>query len=336
MKLTFCCALILSFLSVPAFAGVNVSSPGNGAQVSSSFNLSAYASSCSNQPVAAMGYSLDNSSDTTIVWGTSVNSTVSAGSGGHTLHVKAWGNQGAACDTDVSINVTNGSSSSVVPPNAVSVSNIENLGGWWANSDGSTGGWANGSMNLVGSPSQTGHARQFVTNFGNHGAERYSTAFGDDNTSTNFFYDTWIYLTGSSSQIGNLEMDMNQTMENGQTAIFGFQCDGYTNTWDFTENAGNPWNPNDQWVHSGAYCNPRGWSTYTWHHVQVWYSRDGSGNVTYHSVWLDGLQEPINATVNSAFALGWAPVLLTNFQVDGLGGGGQVTAYLDNLTVYRW
>lgn len=70
--------------------------------------------------------------------------------------------------------------------------------------------------------------------------------------------------------------------------------------------------------------------------MQVYYSRDDSGNVTYHSVWLDGLQESINATVNSSFALGWGPALLTNFQVDGLGSKGSPVVYLDNLTVYRW
>jgi hypothetical protein len=131
-------------------------------------------------------------------------------------------------------------------------------------------------------------------------------------------------------------MDMNQTMENGQTVIFGFQCDGYTNTWDYTKNAGSPTNPSDVWVHSSAYCNPRSWSQNTWHHVQVYYSRDGSGNITYHSVWLDGAQSSINATVNSAFALGWGAVLLTNFQVDGLGPSGSPAVYLDNLTVSRW
>jgi hypothetical protein len=70
--------------------------------------------------------------------------------------------------------------------------------------------------------------------------------------------------------------------------------------------------------------------------VQVYYSRDNSGNITYHSVWLDGNQQNINATVNSAFALGWQPSLLTNLQIDGLGNGGSATVYLDNLTVYRW
>jgi hypothetical protein len=45
----------------------------------------------------------------------------------------------------------------------------------------------------------------------------------------------------------------------------------------------------------------------------------------------------INATVPSAFALGWAPTILTNFQVDGeTAAAGSSTVYLDQLTVYRW
>jgi hypothetical protein len=70
--------------------------------------------------------------------------------------------------------------------------------------------------------------------------------------------------------------------------------------------------------------------------VQISYSRDGQGYVTYHSVWLDGVQENIEAKVPSAFALGWGPALLTNFQVDGLGGYGSATVYMDNLNIYRW
>jgi hypothetical protein len=66
------------------------------------------------------------------------------------------------------------------------------------------------------------------------------------------------------------------------------------------------------------------------------YSRDDAGNVTYDSVWLDGAQQSMNVTVPCAFALGWGSVLLTNFQVDGLGASGSATVYLDNLAVYRW
>jgi hypothetical protein len=337
MKKDLTYALLFALTAVtPTFATVTVGSPGNGASVSSPFTLSANASTCSSQTVSAMGYSFDNSTDTTIVNSTSIYAQVSSGSGTHTLHVKAWGNQGASCVTDVAITVVP-AASSLVPSYASSVSSIESLSNWIAAYDNASGtGTASGTMSIVSSPSQNGHAREFLTKFTNSGGERYSVVFGDDETAMNFFFDGWIYLNSASSQIGNIELDMNQTMANGQTVIFGFQCDGYTGTWDFTKNAGSPTAPSDQWVHSGAYCNPRSWSQNVWHHVQVYYSRDNSGNVTYHSVWLDGSQQSINGTVNSAFALGWGPVLLTNFQVDGLGGGGSPIVYLDNLTVTRW
>jgi hypothetical protein len=138
------------------------------------------------------------------------------------------------------------------------------------------------------------------------------------------------------SNVANLEMDMNQVMANGQTVIYGFQCDGYSKTWDYTTNTGTPENPVDNWLKSDQACDLHQWSLETWHHVQVAYSRDDAGNVTYQSVWLDGAEQDINATVPSAFALGWGPALLTNLQVDGLGTDGSSTVYLDQLTVYRW
>lgn len=324
-------------LASHAFAGVTVSSPANGSQVTSPFTLSANAPTCSSQNVAAMGYSLDGSTETTIVKNTSVQANVGSGTGWHTLHVKAWGQQGAVCVTDVSVNITSALSGPSIPSNAASVSSIQALNNWTSIKDSATGaGWASGWTGIVGSPSQGGPTRQFSTSFGNYGGVRYSSSFADDTEAHNFVYDGFVYLNSSSSQIGNIEMDINQVMPNGQTVIFGFQCDGYSSTWDYTWNSGSATHPVDQWAHSKAYCNPRGWSTNTWHHVQVSYSRDDSGNVTYHSVWLDGLEEPINATAYSAFALGWAPTVLTNFQVDGLGSGGSPIVFLDNLTVYRW
>jgi hypothetical protein len=316
-------------------SGISVSSPYNGASVSSPFNLSASAASCSGHTTAAMGYSFDSSSNTTIINANYVNASVSAPNGAHTLHVKAWGNGGGSCDTDLAINVTTPANAAVVPSTAISVANIDTLSGWLTQNDSGGQGSSSGSMSLVASPSLTGSARKFVTNFANNGDERYWVSFGDDTTSTNFLYDTWIYIQSPSTSLANIEMDMNQTMPNGQTAIFGFQCDGWNNTWDYTANKGTPTNPVDTWVKSNQYCNPRSWSTNTWHHVQVTYLRDSSGNITYQAVWLDDVQQPINATVNSAFALGWAPSLLINFQVDGLGNG-QVTLYMDNLTIYRW
>ena len=131
-------------------------------------------------------------------------------------------------------------------------------------------------------------------------------------------------------------MDLNQVMENGQNAIIAMQCSGYSGTWEYTKNAGTPEKPIVQWKSSSASCNPRTWKTGVWHHVQIRTSRDNSGNVNYQSVWLDGVKQEINVTVPSAFALGWAPTLQTQFQVDGYGGSGTATVYLDNLKVSWW
>jgi hypothetical protein len=319
--------------------GITVSSPGNGASLASPFPLDASALTCSSQSVGSMGYSIDSGA-TVAVNGTTMNASVSTSAGAHTLHVKSWGDDGAGCDADVAITVSGGSGgstpTSVVPSNAASVSSIQTLGDWIEVNDTGADGTSRGAMAMVSSPSLSGNARKFVTSFANDGAERYYVSFGDDTTSTKFFYDAYVYIASPSGSLANLEMDMNQTMANGQTAIFGFQCDGYSSTWDVTKNAGSPTHPSDAWVHSGAYCNPRAWSTNTWHHVQVYYWRTSSGTITYQTVWLDGAEQAINVTVPSAFALGWGPSLLTNFEVDGLGSSGSTTLYLDKVTVYRW
>ncbi|MFP5227490.1 MAG: hypothetical protein ACLGXA_07645 [Acidobacteriota bacterium] len=217
---------------------------------------------------------------------------------------------------------------------------IQSLSTWQAAYDtgtsGSTGS-ASGASHLVGTPSLSGSAREFSTDYSNYGGERYYVSFGQDTEARHFLYDTWVYLDGSVSSVANLEMDMNQVLANGQTVIYGFQCDGWSSTWDYTTNAGTPEKPVDQWLHSDQACNVQAWSQNTWHHVQVAYSRDDAGNVTYQSVWLDGVEQDINVTVPSAFALGWGSTLLTNLQVDGREStSGTSTLYMDQLTVYRW
>src|SRR5579863_8483423 len=91
--------------SLPAWAQVVVNYPANGAVVAPQFSLSAYDSICSGQPVSAMGFSLDSSSNNTFVYSTSIYSSVNAPAGAHVLHVKSWGNAGSGCDTDVAITV---------------------------------------------------------------------------------------------------------------------------------------------------------------------------------------------------------------------------------------
>lgn len=223
------------------------------------------------------------------------------------------------------------------PPRTKTIYNIQSAYPWDMTQDSATGsGTSTGTMSLVSSPSLSGAARDFGISFQYSAGERYWAVFGADSSASNFTYDAQVYIASPSSDIANLEFDMNQVMANGQTVIFGVQCDGYSSTWDYTTNAGTPENPSDQWLHSTAPCNPQKWTTNTWHHVQMSYSRDSYGNVTYKTVALDGIQQKINETVPSAFALGWSQVLLTNFQIDGIGSYGSATVYLDKLTISRW
>ena len=319
--------------------GVTISSPANGASASSPFTLTANATTCNSQTVSSLSYSLDSNTDPTVVSAPSLNVQVTAAAGAHTVTVEARGSDGASCSASVAITVAApvvAAPSSQVPANAISVSSMQTLNNWSGEHDAGTPGTSTGAITLVSTPSLSANAREFQTSYTGYGGERYWASFGSDKTSMNFFYDARIYLTSSVSDVANLEMDMNQVVANGDTIIYGFQCDGYTRTWDYTANLGTPQAPNIQWLHSTHSCNVQNWSQNTWHHVQVSYSRDDAGNVTYKSVWLDGVEQEINETVNSEFALGWGSVLLTNFQVDGLGLSGSSTIYMDNLTISRW
>ena len=173
--------------------------------------------------------------------------------------------------------------------------------------------------------------------FANNGGEIYHATFGSDFAATHFIYDAQVWID-NPSQIANIEMDMNQVLANGDTVIYGVQCDGWSGTWDYTINIGTRTNPAGHWERSNVPCpNPKTWTAKTWHHVQISYSRDSVGIVTYESVVLDGVQSNFaGATANSAYALGWSSALLTNFQIDGMGTAGSAVAYLDNLTVSRW
>lgn len=320
------------------YTDVTVSQPTGQNSLVSPFMVIAGGTQCKSQAITAFGWSIDTSSNTTIVNGSSMNTQVTSPTGTHTVHVKSWGNAGASCVNDVTVNVVP-DPATVVPSTAIAVKNIESLSGWVSELDTATGtnATASGSTALITTPSINGTSRDFLTSTAGYGGERYHISFGADTASSNFLYDTWIYLGAGNNNIANLEFDMNQVTSNGQTVIYGFQCDSWSKTWDYTANTGTATAFNDAWLHSNQPCNVANWTPNTWHHLQISYSRDSSGNVTYNSVWLDGVQQDLNVKVFSSFALSWGSTLLSNFQVDGnTSASSSSTVYLDNLTIYRW
>jgi len=332
-------ALIASAATLPA---ITVTTPANDSKVTSPFSMAATTASCDSKTTVSMGYSLDYGA-TTIVK-KSLNATsgapyaisamVVAGDGEHILHIKCWGSHGAAGSVDEYITVVPANSP---PPNVTVVSNIQSLTGWVWNHDPGTPGNAEGSSDIVTSPSLHGNSRKYSLSFTNSGGEIFHISFGRDAAATHFIYNANIWLADPSG-IGNIEMDMNQVIANGDTVIYGFQCDGYSGTWDYTINLGTQARPEGHWEHSNVSCpDPKTWTPNAWHNVQVSYHRNDAGDVTYDSVVLDGQQSDlVGAAGNSAFRLGWGPTLLTNFQIDGRGEDGSVTAYIDNLTISRW
>lgn len=223
-----------------------------------------------------------------------------------------------------------------VPSYAIVQQQIDLLPNWRIKHDPATPGTATGSMTVVSDPTLTGQSVKYYTAFTGGGGILYSNTYGNDTDSTNFVYDVNVWLS-AESVLSNLEMDNNQVTRNGHTIIYGFQCSGYSGFWEYTENAGTVDQTKAHWLKSTAPCNPAKWTRNTWHHIQISLSRDDLGNVTYHSVWFDGQEQPINQTVMSDFSLGWAlGALVANFQVDGLGTSGSSTIYVDNLKVSRW
>jgi len=219
-----------------------------------------------------------------------------------------------------------------IPTNAVSSGYLD--GKVWAfEKDEAVSGGARGSSVFPATTPLYDEAREFYMTYSQRGAVRWHISFANDTKATHFVYDTYVYIV-DPTQVANLELDMNQVMSDGRTVIFGTQCSVYSKTWEYTLVAhGTQWHP------SNIPCNPQNWAAKTWHHVQIASHRDDKGNVTYDWVNLDGVHsEFVNATVNSAEALGWQKgTLLINFQLDGASkDGGTITAYAHNVTVLRW
>jgi hypothetical protein len=215
----------------------------------------------------------------------------------------------------------------------VTAGDLDGADNWEWNHDPGTPGSSTGStLYPVTNPSLDNAARGFFVNYSDHGGEIYHLSFGKDTSVSNFVYDTYIYLT-NPSQIENVEMDMNHVMADGRTVILGTQCAAGSGTFEYTLVSNST-----HWHASNIPCNPKKWSANTWHHVQIASHHDSSGNVTYDWVNIDGTSTNFeNATGPSAESLGWAMGdLLLNFQLDGAGADGSMTAYIDEMTIHRW
>jgi len=328
LKLFTVVSLFLSSLSTMA---VSVSTPQNAATVQTTFPIAATATSCNGKPVVSMGYSFDSLPTVMAKAGQALNEEATISAGSHTLRIKAWG-KGTVCVNDINLIV-------VKPP--VSLIPSGNLTGnslWKCQHDLGTSGSSTAVMTYpVTEGGYTDVQKYEVTSYSNYGGERCSINFAKDTSSHNFIYDVWIQVP-TPSLVGNLELDMNQVTTNGNTVIYAFQCSKWSSTWDYSYVSNNGGALAPKWVPSKLPCNVKNWTANTWHHVQIYTSRDDLGSVTYHWVAFDGVVNEINTTTFEEQALKWAMgALVVNFQIDPAQSTGlPITVYARQLTIYRW
>jgi hypothetical protein len=164
--------------------------------------------------------------------------------------------------------------------------------------------------------------------------ERWSTFVAKDALPTYFALDLYVLLP-NPSEVRNLEMDLDQVLENGDTVIMSTQCSGEIGVWEYGDTKGD----HDHWKSTKIPCNPATWKANVWHHVQIGEHHDALGNVTHDWLILDGVYTPFeDATLPSVQNRHWGiGDINTQFQIEGSSlSSGSVTAYVHNVTVYRW
>ncbi len=311
-------------INVTASTGaVAVSSPANNATVPSPFQVIASASAP--RPIVAMIAYLDGQIVANVATA-SMNASVSAGSGSHSLVVQAWDNTGAVYKQALTVSV---GSSGPVPSNATTKSEIQKLTGWQsctvcAGANGS-GPSATFSMNqFQASPSLSGSS----TKFNISGSTPFSDALwwkqlGAADSATNFKYDVDFYLTNPQAPQA-LEFDVNQSIGN-MKFIFGTQCAPKDGVWDIWDNAGVAWRS------TGVACTPP--AAFVWHHL-TWELRRTSTQVIFVAFTYDGVRHFLNRAFNARPVS--AHELNVAFQMDLNGNAQAYSVWLDNVTLSYW
>jgi hypothetical protein len=328
-------------ITVSGQSGVWVTSPANGATVTSPVNYVATASTTCSKGVASMGVYVNNVL-TYVSQGASLNTNLSFNPGTYNTVVEEWDHCGGAAYTPVKITVSGGSGSTI--------SGIQGSGGWVAygeyppdyNICTSCGSGVTWSMNQhIKSPSLSGNA----TEFGLGGTTPYSDVLftnpliGQNSsqglpdskhtllpTLHNFTYDAYFY-TDQLSLAQALEFDISMYFDS-MALVFGTQCRvAGGNEWDVWDSA------NKHWVPTGVSCYPE---NNGWNHVTIQVQRQSDNSLLFQSITLNGNKAVLNRTYShgSCSSSWWG--ITVNYQLDGNYQQADYTTYLDNFTFNYW
>ncbi len=339
-NLSLALCLLLS-LGSAAFAEVTVSSPANGATVTSPVKF--VASATSSSKITGMKIYVDNVS----VYATSaasISTSIAMTQAKHNVVVQAWDSTGAVFKAALTLTVSGTTPTPTptptpsptptplpTPPStAVVHSKIEEMTGWQsctvcAGAGGSGPSATFSMMQNQASPSLDGNSARFNIS----GTVPYSDALwwkqlGADSTKSNFKYDLYFYLT-TPQNAQTLEFDVNQG-DGVHHFIFGTQCSIRNHkTWDTWDNATLSWKPT-----SVPCAQP---SAFVWHHLTWEFKRTATSTI-FIGFTYDGVTHYINRT--SSAKLQNLNEIDVAFQMDGNSTMQPYSTWLDKVTLTAW
>ena len=342
----------LCVFALPAMAGVNVSSPGNGATVTSPVHFVASAGSSCSKGVAAMGIYTAPFVLAYKVNGASLNTSIGMSSGTQYPVVQEWDNCGGSSTVQLKVTVDPSGSKLSSSSGGKTFSNLQHGGGWTGyallppsfpicSSCSPTGSQAKWSWSPgVSSPSLDGISTKTAYNGGstqwadilwnNHLIGDFSSQGLPDFSKTlvpslhNFTYDVYFWI-GNTANSQALEFDINQFV-GGKSYIWGHECriDG-GHEWDTWSNGGG------HWVASGIPCNPK---SNAWNHLTIQVQRTSDNHLLFKSITLNGYTATLNR-YDSPTSTSWYGVTV-NYQMDSDINKTPYPVYLDKFTFTTW
>ncbi len=306
-----------------------MSSPTTGSTVTAPIHVVASASSSSS--ISAMKIYLDGTSVYSKS-GSSIDTSISASSGSHSLTVKAWDSTGASFSKSVTVSVSGTSSTTPttsvsIPSTAKTFNHIEDMTGWGSCTT-CAGGGANASYSWKqwqSSPSIDGSSGKLwvggTTSF-SHGL--IWRRMGTSTSATHFVFDMYYQLDAPTHSQG-LEFAANQSLSSGWYK-FSTQCSFGSGVWKVWDSK------NQGWVKTGIACTRP--PARTWQHVVFEYARSG-GKAVFVAITINGTKHYVNKSFYPQSKSGDGSIGI-HFQVDGNSTQDDYTAWIDKLSLYYW
>ncbi len=332
---------LFAVVSLPAFAGVTVTSPSSSTSTSPVHFVATATTSCG-KGISAMGIYTAPGVLAYKVNGSSLNTNLNMGNGTYNVVVQEWDNCNGYAKKALTLKVTGSSGGKVF-------SNLQKSGGWTGyallppafgicttcTSGGSKAKWS--WTQNVSSPSLSGASTKAAYNGGsiqwadilwnNHLIGDFSSQGLPDTKKTlvptlhNFTYDVYFWV-GNVNNSQALEFDINQFV-GGKSYIWGHECriEG-GHQWDTWNNGA------AKWVPSGIACNP---ISNAWNHLTINVQRTSDNHLLFKTITLNGKTATLNRYDTPTSRPSWYGVTI-NYQMDSDKYKTPYPVYLDKLT----